>query len=220
MPEDRKLRVNSTKSSQKQPVTLAAGTKKQPAKKRRPRPHASRADHVTAASTDVAEPMQMESPAATRLTLRMMLPEDEAVVTRVTQEELSGIYRESYGNDLDMSMVMQYIQSAQTRMILVNDQVAGYVSYVADDFGRMNVGSLVIGKGHQGHGYGTRIMKYLEQEARAMGMNEIEVFIQGTNTRSQAFVQRLGYVQVQSNQPQTIVMIKTLRTTGEAQPPQ
>ncbi|KUO96179.1 GNAT family N-acetyltransferase [Ferroacidibacillus organovorans] len=220
MPEDRKLRANSTKSSHKQPVTLAAGTKKQPAKKRRPRPHASRVDHVTPASTEVAEPMQVETPVTTRLTLRMMLPEDQAIVTRVTQEELSSVYRESYGNELDMGMVMQYVQSAQTRMILVDDQVAGYVSYVADDFGRMNVGSLVISRRYQGNGYGTRIMKYLEQEALAMGMNEIEVFIQGTNTRSQTFVQRLGYVQVQSNQPQTIVMIKTLRPTSDAQQPQ
>ncbi len=149
-----------------------------------------------------------------KIYLRSYTFEDEATITKLTQDEISPVFKETYGYDIDLMTVLNYIRSAQTRMILVEDQVAGYESSVLDDSGKMNIGALVLASAYQGKGYGTRIMKQIEQEARSFGAVEIEVFIQSTNTRSQAFAKSLGFVEGPQLQPQTIVMVKTLQPTS------
>lgn len=190
----------------------AAITKRPTAKKRRPRPvvDAKKAKVKPAASgVSVQETPAAQAPAP--LLLRPFTPEDVAVVSRLTQEQIAPIFRASYGYDLEMNSVMPYIFNSQTRMVLLGEQVIGYLSVVVDDNGLMNVGSLVLDGPYQGQGFGTRIMRQVEQEARSMGLSDLEVFIQATNERSQGFAKSLGFVQVPSNQPQTIVMRKSLR---------
>jgi len=94
--------------------------------------------------------------------------------------------------------------------VLVGDRPCGYLAAVTDDSGKMNVGSLVLAKEEQGKGYGTRIMRQVEREARAAGLRELEVFIQSNNVRSQAFAKSLGFSEVTSNQPNTVIMTKAL----------
>ncbi len=148
-----------------------------------------------------------------QITLRPLSPVDQAWIMQVTKEEMGPIFLESYGYELNLDNVMQYVHSAQTRIILVNDQLAGYVSVVVDESGKMNVGSLVLTGSHKRQGYGTRIMKLLEQEARSMGLIEMEAFVQSSNQASFHFLQKLGYQEVPSMQAQTKVLIKNLRIT-------
>ena len=151
-------------------------------------------------------------PAPAQITLRPLSPVDQAWIMQATKEEMGPIFLESYGYELNLDNVMQYVQSAQTRMILVNDQLAGYVSVVVDESGKMNVGSLVLTGSHKRQGYGTRIMKLLEQEARSMGLIEMEAFVQSSNQASLHFLQKLGFQEVPSMQAQTKVLIKNLQT--------
>ena len=148
-----------------------------------------------------------------QITLRPLSPVDQAWIMQVTKEEMGPIFLESYGYELNLDNVVQYVHSAQTRIILVNDQLAGYVSVVVDESGKMNVGSLVLTGSHKRQGYGTRIMKLLEQEARSMGLIEMEAFVQSSNQASFHFLQKLGYQEVPSMQAQTKVLIKNLRIT-------
>lgn len=221
------LTIEKKKSGSKSPdakVALTVGSapvaKRVPAKKRRPRPVAAAPAKAKAklAKQETATVAPVE-PA--KIMLRPLMMEDDSFIQTVTQEEIAPIFKATYGYDLDMPMVMNYVHAANTRMIVVDDKVAGYVSYVADDSGKLNIGSLVLASEYQGKGFGTRIMRQIEQEARAMGVMELEVFIQETNARSQAFAESLGFTRVPSMQPQTIVMVKSLQPVaqpGVAQP--
>ncbi len=155
-------------------------------------------------------PTSMVTPA--QITLRPFSPEDQAWIMQVTKDEMGPVFQESYGYDLNLDNVIQYVHSAQTRMVTVNDQLAGYVSVVIDDGGKMNIGSLVLSVPHKRRGYGTRIMKLLEQEARGMGLIELEGFVQSSNQASINFLKKLGFQEVPSMQTQTIVMVKNLQT--------
>ena len=155
-------------------------------------------------------PASMAAPA--QITLRPFSPEDQAWIMQVTKDEMGPVFQESYGYDLNLDNVIQYVRSAQTRMVTVNDQLAGYVSVVIDDGGKMNIGSLVLSLPHKRRGYGTRIMKLLEQEARGMGLMELEGFVQSSNQASINFLKKLGFQEVPSMQTQTIVMVKNLQT--------
>ncbi|PWI55630.1 GNAT family N-acetyltransferase [Sulfoacidibacillus thermotolerans] len=210
-----------------QPILTAgsAASRKSTAKKQRTRhpntkprhdAHVASAKEATAAqdmtpTVPGSSQNQSSSNEPTKIYLRSFTFEDEAMITKFTQDEIAPIFKETYGIDLDMMTVLNYVRSAQTRMILVEDQVAGYVSSVLDDSGKMNIGALVLASPYQGKGYGTRIMRQIEQEARAYGAVEMEVFIQATNKRSQAFAKSLGFVEGPQLQPQTIVMIKPLQ---------
>ncbi len=171
-------------------------------------------DPVTVIENKQAEEIQTKpvekQPA--QITLRPLSPVDQAWIMQVTKEEMGPIFLESYGYELNLDNVMQYVHSAQTRIILVNDQLAGYVSVVVDESGKMNVGSLVLTGSHKRQGYGTRIMKLLEQEARSMGLIEMEAFVQSSNQASLHFLQKLGFQEVPSMQAQTKVLIKNLQT--------
>lgn len=194
-------------------LTVATGTatKRAPSKKRRPQQRAKK-PVVTQTNDTVTETpaVSLNQQAPTRLTLRSYSVEDDALIMRLTQEEIAPIYRASYGTELNMNSVMEYIQASYTRIIVVQEEAAGYVSVMADDSGRLNIGTLVLAAPHQGKGYGKRIMRQLEHEAQALGMVEMETYIQATNERGRSFAKVLGYTEVQSSQPQTIVMRKTL----------
>lgn len=208
----------------------AAGKKPAPKKNRTRHTSTKRRHDVQVASVDDAV-MSQDAPTAlpggaqtpssqggpAKIYLRSYTFEDEPVISKLTQDEISPVFKESYGYDLELMTVMNYVRSSQTRMILVEDEVAGYISYVLDDSGKMNIGALVLASAHQGKGYGTRIMKQIEQEARSYGAVELEVFIQEKNIRSQAFAKSLGFVEGPQVQPQTIVMVKPLQP-GIAQP--
>ena len=145
------------------------------------------------------------------LMLRPVMSGDEVFISQVTQQEIAPVFKAAYGQELDMQQVLQYVYAANTRMVVVNDQPAGYLSLVVDDNGKMNIGSLILGAQHQGKGYGKRIMRQVEQEAQAMGVQEMEVFVQAPNERSVAFAKSLGFVEVpaQGSAPaQTIVLVK------------
>jgi N-acetylglutamate synthase-like GNAT family acetyltransferase len=208
----------SFKSKQWVKPVLTASTevaaKRVPAKKRRPGRSSDpkKSLQVTKSNTTVQEtPASITPTVAGQLMMRPFSTPDMPAVARFTQEQIGPVFRESYGYDLDMNSVMQYIGSSQSRMILEGDQVVGYVSLVMDDNGLVNIGSLVLDTPYQSKGYGKRIMKQIEQEARSVGMSDMEVFIQSTNERSQAFAKSLGFTPVQSNQPQTVIMRKSLR---------
>ena len=213
------LHTTTGKSHQPKEVLTAgaAPNRKTPAKRRRPRTGESqRHEQRVAAPTDsailhqgTAETEAAATPLA-KIYMRSFVPQDEQFIVKMTQEEIMPVFKETYGYDLDMATVTNYVRSAQTRMIVVEEQVAGYVSLVADDSGKMNIGSLVFGSGYQGRGYGSRVMKQIEREAIEYGMVEMEVYIQATNTRSQKFAKSLGFTETQSFQPQTVVMIKSL----------
>lgn len=216
---------------------LAAGTagvagKRQMAKKKRSQVQAaqiarrkSRTQHRANVRSSAAAPAEANAapapapPPSANLSLRPYTYGDEGFITQVTQQEIAGIFKECYGYDLDMNMVLQYVQAANTRIVTVDGHNAGYLSFVADDMGKMNIGSLVLAAPHQGKGYGKRIMRLVEQEARAMGMQEMEVFIQKNNTRSIEFARSLGFTEAPSNQEQTVVMVKSLRPPLNAAPP-
>ena len=162
---------------------------------------------VPAAAQAVAPP----AASAPTLMLRPVMAGDEVFISQVTQQEIAPVFKSAYGQELDMQQVLQYVYAANTRMVVVNDQPAGYLSLVVDDNGKMNIGSLILGAQHQGQGYGKRIMRQVEQEAQAMGVQEMEVFVQATNERSVAFAKSLGFVEVpaQGSAPgQTIVLVK------------
>lgn len=202
--------VRPYESSTRLVVGTAPAARRTPAKKRRPRA-------IEAKSASKGRPPEVtQEPVATavRMMLRPRTVEDDVFIQTVTTDEIAPIFRATYGYDLDLPMVMSYIQAANTRMILVDDKVAGYVSYVADDSGKLNIGSLILASEYQGKGCGKRVMRQIEQEARAMGIYELEVFIQQTNARSQAFAESLGFIRVPSMQPQTIVMVKSLQPVG------
>ena len=163
-------------------------------------------------SEDEILPKPVEKQPA-QITLRPISPSDQVWIMQVTKEEMGPIFLESYGYELNLDNVMQYVHSAQTRMILVNDQLAGYVSVVVDESGKMNIGSLVLTGSHKRQGYGTRIMKLLEQEARSMGLIELEAFVQSSNQASLHFLQKLGFQEVPSMQSQTKVLIKNIQTS-------
>ena len=169
---------------------------------------------VSEAGAIVEQELKNHVPAATpaQITLRPLSQEDQGWIMQATREEMGPIFRETYGYDLNLDNVLQYVNTAQTRMITVNDQLAGYVSTIVDDGGKMNIGSLVLVSHHKRQGYGTRIMKLLEQEARSMGMVELEAFVQSTNQASLNFLRKLGFQEVPSMQPQTIVMVKNLQS--------
>ena len=196
-------------------LTVASGVapKRTPAKKRRPQRAKKPAVSAAAAQAATETPaVAIEQKAPTRLTLRSYGVEDDALIMRLTQEEIAPIYRASYGAELNMNNVMEYIQTSYTRIVVVEDEPAGYVSVMADDAGRMNVGTLVLAAPHQGKGYGKRIMRQLEHEAQALGMMEMETFIQATNAHGQAFAKSVGFTEVQGagNPSQTVVMRKNL----------
>lgn len=180
------------------------------------RPRANARTVTAAAPTQTAPPSP--STAAANLSLRPFAYGDETFITQVTQQEIAGVFKECYGYDLDLNMVMQYVQAANTRIVTVDGQNAGYLSLVADDTGKMNIGSLVLAAPQQGKGYGKRIMRLVEQEARGMGVQEMEVFIQKNNTRSIEFARSLGFIEAQSNQEQTVVMVKNLQPPGNGAP--
>lgn len=163
-------------------------------------------------SEQLAPPIQ--SPAPTPIMLRPFTNEDQAFVMQLTKEEMGPIFRENYGYELNLENVMYYVHSAQTRIIIVNDQTAGYVSHVVDDSGKMNIGSLILTGDHKRKGYGTRILRQLEQEARGMGLVEMEGFVQSSNQNSLNFLKKQGFREMPSMQPQTVIMIKDLRTTN------
>jgi len=221
----KKTALVSTNSHSEIKPALVAGsvvaTKRTPAKKRRPRPTEADGTIANTAASRVQRKAQPKvhnkavspvvEPVAAKILLRPLTFQDDGFIQGVTQEEIAPIFKATYGYDLDMPMVMNYVHAANTRMIVIDDQVAGYISYVPDDSGKLNIGSLVLTPEYQGKKYGTRVMRQLEIEARQMGIAELEVFIQETNTRSQAFAESLGFTRVQSMQPQTIVMIKSLQ---------
>ena len=215
--------AKDTRETSLKPVLTSApalGAKRAPAKKKRQqavttakgRAGAKRA--VPAAAQATAAPT-----VATALMLRPIMPGDEVYISQVTQQEIAPVFKSAYGQDLDMQQVLQYVYAANTRMVVVNDQPAGYLSLVVDDNGKMNIGSLVIGAEHQGKGYGKRIMRQVEQEAQSMGVQEMEVFVQATNERSLAFAKSLGFAEVtsQAGQSQTIVLVKPV-APATAQP--
>lgn len=194
-------------------LTVASGVsqKRAPAKKRRPQQRTKKPVVAKASENGADTPaVSLGQQAPVRLTLRSYSGEDDTLIMRLTQEGISPIYRASYGTELNMNSVMEYIQASYTRIVVVEDEPAGYVSVMADDSGRLNVGTLVIAAPHQGKGYGKRIMHQLEHEAQALGMVEMETYIQATNERGRSLAKSLGYTEVQANQSQTIVMRKTL----------
>lgn len=196
-------------------VATAAPGRRSPAKKRRPRPTTVRVDTTHENTGQGSEASTNEQPALPsvepQLGLRPFTMADDALIIAMTQQEIGPIYRESYGHDLEISSVMEYIHAVHSRIITVNDQVAGYVSLVVDGSGRMNIGSLVIDRAFQGKGFGKRIMRQVEQEAKALGLFELEVYIQATNERSRAFARALGFIEVPSTIAQTLILRKSLR---------
>ncbi len=147
---------------------------------------------------------------AAQITLRPISREDQGWIMQVTKEEMGPIFKDTYGYELNLDNVLQYVYASQTRMIMVNDQLAGYVSTTVDDGGKLNIGTLVITGGHKRRGYGTRILKLIEQEARSMSLIELEAFVQESNHISRNFLKKLGFQEVPSMQSQTIVMVKRL----------
>ncbi len=218
-PQGAKVGQNKSKDGVVRPTLsagVATGSKRTPAKKRRPRPNATLAKQNVAqppleAQVEATPPVVDPGTDTPQLGLRPFSMMDESAIITMTQEEMGPVYRTTYGYDLDMSSVMEYVQTAHTRVVTVGDQVAGYVSLTVDESGRMNIGSLVLTKPYQGKGYGTRIMRQVEQEARAMGISELEVYIQSANERSISFAKSLGYTEVQSNVQHTVIMRKTLQ---------
>ncbi len=213
------LHTTSGKGHQPKGVLTAgaAPSRKAPAKRRRPRAgeRQRREPRIAKAADPAVSPQGTEGAGATatplaKIYLRPFTPEDEPIIVKMTQDEIMPVFKETYGYDLDMATVMNYVRSAQTRLIVVEEQAAGYISLVADDGGKMNIGSLVLGSGYQGRGYGTRVMKQIEREAVEYGMVEMEVYIQAANKRSQKFARALGFTEIQSFQPQTVVMTKSL----------
>lgn len=185
-------------------VGVKAATRQQPARKRRPRPASSAvgsAKHGGGPSPNAAV-----SPA-----FRAMSAVDEGQIAQMTVEQIGPTFKDTYGYDLDLPMVMQYVRSAHTRMIVVGERTVGYVSFVADDTGRVNIGSLVLVPEFQRKGVGKWAMSKIEEEARANGMSELEVFIQEKNARSVAFAKRLGFEASKAMDPRTIAMKKLLR---------
>ena len=202
--------VNQLKQ-RKRTSTAKTSTKKHHSRNRKIKAANEQISGVGMAEVEVANPpSSLVTPA--QITLRPFSPGDQAWIMQVTKDEMGPIFQESYGYDLDLDNVIQYVRSAQTRMVTVNDQLAGYVSVVVDDSGKMNIGSLVLSLPHKRRGYGTRIMKLLEQEARGMGLMELEGFVQSSNQPSINFLKKLGFREVPSMQTQTIVMVKSLQS--------
>ena len=147
------------------------------------------------------------------LALRMYAPNDDALVMKITQEEIAPIYKASYGQELDMNQVMSYIAQSYTRMVVLQETVIGFVSVEANETGRLNVGTIAFLPAYQGQGFGARVLRQLEAEARAMGLIEMEAYVQPTNQRSLAFFARQGYGQVpttQQGEGRTVILRKSL----------
>lgn len=181
----------------------AAAVSRRPARKRRPRIRTKPSalpEGRSAASAPPNEPMS----------LRSAEPSDEEAIVRLTTEQMGPVFQETYGRPLDMSTVLQYVRNSNTRIIVISQRVAGYVSVTTDDGGRANIGALVLDREFQGRGYGTRVMRGIEEESRKAGVNRLEVLIQEKNTRSVEFARRLGFQEVPSIYPRTIVMVKDL----------
>ncbi len=147
------------------------------------------------------------------LALRTYAPIDDALIMKITQEEIAPIYKASYGQELDMNQVMSYIAQSYTRMVVLQETVIGFVSVEANETGRLNIGTIAFLPAYQGRGYGARVLRQLEAEARAMGLIEMEAYVQPTNQRSLAFFARQGYGQVpttQQGEGRTVILRKSL----------
>lgn len=139
------------------------------------------------------------------LNYRLRTPDDDAYILQLTREQLGQVHTQAFGEPFPEQQFLQYIQSgAPTYIIEHQGKRIGYYSYLIGPDMKMHVSALVIEPKLQASGLGKQVMTQLEKEAKAQGVQVLEVFVQSTNPNSIAFTKSLGFTEVFRMEPNTI----------------
>lgn len=172
------------------------------AKKARSRPKSSKR-----AVTQTALPLQLR--------FRQRVPRDDQFILKLTEEQLGEIHQGNFGEPFPRNEFMTFIQSGTPVVVFESDKgPVGYYSYLVGPDRKMHVSALVIDSHYQSQGVGTHVMRHLEDEAAAQGVQTLEVFVQGNNDKSVAFTKQLGFVEMFRIPPNTICFQK--RVEGQS----
>lgn len=150
-------------------------------------------------------------PGIESITYRPRTATDDAFIVSLTQSQLGEVHQQSFGQPFPVEQFRQYIQSgAPTIVIERNGQPIGYYSYLVSPDRKMHVSAMVIDPKYQRAGIGKKAFAKLQDDARAMGVHTLEVFVQESNAQSLAFTRSLGFREVFRVEPNTIGFHKYL----------
>ncbi|MBX5435635.1 MAG: GNAT family N-acetyltransferase [Alicyclobacillaceae bacterium] len=154
-----------------------------------------------------------------QVSFRPRTEEDDPYILQLTEEQLGSIHQQAFQEPFPREPFLGYLRSgAPTFIVEQNHKRIGYYSYLIGPDARMHISALVIERDHQSEGVGTAVMKKLEDDARAMGVQLLEVFVQTNNERSLAFTRKLGFVEAYPVGPNTWCFQKRLGAAS-AEPP-
>lgn len=147
------------------------------------------------------------------IAFRPRLIEDDDYILQLTESQLAAVHQQAFGEPFPREQFLRYLQSGAPTVIVEKDKKRiGYYSYLVSHDGKMHVSAMVIDPAHQSDGIGTGVMKRLEQDAQAIGVHTLEVYVQENNARSLAFTRKLGFVEVYRVTPDTICFQKQVLT--------
>ncbi|CAM3710145.1 GNAT family N-acetyltransferase [Alicyclobacillus pomorum] len=147
------------------------------------------------------------------LEFRARTPDDDDYIVQLTEEQLSGVHQQAFGEVFPREQFRRYLQSgAPTVVVEKAKKRIGYYSYLINPDGKMHISAMVIEPEYQSDGIGSKVMRHLEDEARRLGAHTLEVFVQTGNEKSLGFTRKLGFVQVFYVTPTTICFQKRLDT--------
>ncbi|WDL98222.1 GNAT family N-acetyltransferase [Alicyclobacillus sp. ALC3] len=151
------------------------------------------------------------------LTYRPRTPQDDEYMVQLTEEQLGAVHQQAFAEPFPRDQFLRYLRSgAPTYLIEQDGKRIGYYSYLVGPDAKMHISALVIEPTYQSDGVGTQVMKRLEDEARAAGVQVLEVFVQSSNERSLAFTRKLGFTEAFRVDPNTTCFQKLISTAGAA----
>lgn len=146
------------------------------------------------------------------LQFRQRVPEDDAFILKLTEDQLGQVHQEAFGEAFPREQFMYYIQSgAPVTVFEAKGEKIGYYSYLVGHDGKMHISALVIDPAYQAKGIGTTVMKHLEEEALRRGVQLLEVFVQTNNEKSIEFTKQLGFTEAFRIPPNTISFQKRIQ---------
>jgi L-amino acid N-acyltransferase YncA len=138
----------------------------------------------------------------------------DAFISRITMNAMQKIFEDSTGIPLTKEMILQQVKANEVTLVASQKRLVGYYCYSPPWNGHMYLGSVILTPEAQGKGYGTRILRHIEQEALAKGVQILDGHVQTSNQKALSFWLYHGFRVVGHPQAGSIPIRKTLLQTN------
>jgi ribosomal protein S18 acetylase RimI-like enzyme len=146
---------------------------------------------------------------------RPMNRSDIPALVKMSRDNMASIIRSAWGLEWKDEPLLEWLTSkdVETEVAMFDGDLAGYVSLETVDR-YIFVTSIQLWKEQQHRGFGTEIMRHVEQKAVDSGYEGVELVVQMTNEGALHFYRHMGYRKV-CRRGNNFLMRKTLVVPGK-----